>query len=229
MKVLLHGENTEQSRTEFINLKQQNRDTDIRDFTGKQLDETLLIQAVESDSLFSHATSVFIENLFSPLGKKTKTAGVYADIIKRADKQTTVVLWEPKALGKELITLLEPDISIRLFDYPKIIFSFLDALVPGNSKKALLLLEELLSTEPAELIWSMLVSRIRILMQIKDSILPERMSSWQVSRLTNQARLFTMNRLLDMHKNLLTLEYTLKQGASPYVTADNIQILVASL
>jgi len=229
MKVLLHGENTEQSRAEFVRLKEQCGKSDIRDFTGKQLDETSLTQAVASDSLFGTDTSIFIENLFSPLGKKVKTATQYADIIKNANKTFTIVLWETKGLGKEIINLLEPDVSIRLFDYPKIIFSFLDSLLPGGSKKSLMLLEELLLTEPPELVWSMLVSRIRVLIQMKDAVIPERMSSWQLSRLTNQARLFTMNKLLSMHKNLLTLEYSLKQGTSPYVTADNIQVLVASL
>lgn len=229
MKVLLHGENTEQSRAEFVRLKEQCSNSDIRDFTGKQLDETSLVQAVASDSLFGTDTSIFIENLFSPLGKKVKTAAQYADIIKNANKTFIIVLWESKGLGKETIHFLEPDVSIRLFDYPKIIFTFLDSIVPGGSKKSLALLEELLVTEPSELVWSMLVSRIRVLMQIKDKVIPERMSSWQLSRLTNQARLFTMNKLLSMHKNLLTSEYSLKQGISPYATADNIQVLLASL
>ncbi len=229
MKVILHGDNTENSRNEFIHLKTVHTKNDMRELIGKELDETLLTQAIESNSLFGDTTSIFIESLFSPLGKKIKLATVYAQILKSADPQTTIVLWEPKLLGKEILGLLEPEISARLFAYPKIIFSFLDSLQPSGSKKSLMLLEELLSTENAELVWSMVVARVRVLMQMKDNVIPERMSSWQASRLTNQARLFTMDKLLDMHKRLLTSEYQLKQGNAPYTTADNLQLFVASL
>jgi len=223
MKVLLHGDNTEASRDEFIHLKTAENTKEIREFTGKQLDETGLIQATESNSLFGDGITIFIENLFTPLGKKTKIAASYAAILKNADKQISIVLWESKELGKELLGLLEPEISVRLFAYPKIIFTFLDSLQPGGSKKSLVLLDELLSTEAVELIWSMLISRVRILIQMKDNVVPERMSSWQAARLTNQARLFTMDKLLNMHKTLLTTEYSLKSGSSPYTFSELIQ------
>jgi len=229
MKVVLHGENTEGSRNEFIRLKTSDAKQDKRELVGKELDETALTQAIESDSLFGDATSIYIENLFSPLGKKVKRAAAYADILKKADKQTTIVLWEPKVLGKEILGLLEPELSVRVFTYPKIVFSFLDSLQPGGSKKSLAILDELLSTEAAELVWSMLISRVRILMQMKDSVTPERMSSWQASRLTNQARLFTMDKLLTMHNTLLATEYSLKNGSSPYTTAELIQELIVQI
>ena len=229
MKVILHGDNTESSRNEFIHLKTVNAKKDIRELVGKELDETLLTQAIESNSLFGDTTSIFIESLFSPLGKKIKLATVYAQILKSADPQTTIVIWEPKPLGKEILGLLEPEISARLFAYPKIIFSFLDSLQPMGSKKSLMLLEELLSTENAELVWSMVISRVRVLIQMKDNVMPERMSSWQASRLTNQARLFTMDKLLDMHKTLLTTEYSLKNGSSPFTIAELIQQLIVQI
>lgn len=229
MKVILHGDNTEDSRNEFIHLKTANAEKDIRELVGKELDETLLTQAIESNSLFGDTTSIFIESLFSPLGKKIKLATVYAHILKSAHPKTTIVIWEPKPIGKEILGILEPEIPARLFAYPKIIFSFLDSLQPMGSKKSLNLLDELLSTENAELVWSMVSSRVRVLIQMKDNVLPERMSSWQASRLTNQTRLFTMDKLLDMHKTLLTSEYQRKQGNTPYTTADHLQVFVSSL
>jgi len=229
MKVVLYGENTEGSRNEFIHLKTTDAKKEIRALVGKELDETTLTQAIESNSLFGDTSSIFIENLFSPLGKKIKLAASYATILKNADKQTTIVLWESKNLGKEILGLLEPEISVRLFAYPKIIFSFLDSLQPGGCKKSLALLDELLSSEAAELIWSMLISRVRMLIQIKDNVISERMSSWQASRLTNQARLFTMDKLLNMHKTLLTTEYSLKNGTSPYTFTELIQQLIVQI
>ncbi len=229
MKVILHGDNTESSRNEFIHLKTSDKKGELRELIGRDVDETALKQAVESNSLFGGGASIFIENLFSPLGRKIKLATTYANILKTADAETTIVIWESKALGKEILGLVAPEISERLFAYPKIIFSFLDSMQPNGAKKSLTLLDELLSTESPELVWSMLISRIRMLIQIKDSVVPERMSPWQLSRLTNQSRLFTMDKLLDMHKTVQTMEYMLKNGSSPYTFSELIQQLIVQI
>lgn len=229
MKLLLHGEHIENSRNEFIRLKNADSTNEIRDLNGKQTDETALVQALESNSLFSAQVVVCIENLFSPLGKKTKTAERFASAIKNADSNMTILLWEQKEIGKEILSLLEPSVSVRLFAYPKVIFSFLDSLRPGNAKQTLELLDELLATEHEALVWSMTVSRIRVLVEIKDNVPPERMSSWQLSRLTNQARSFTMNKLLDMYTSFLNMEYSFKNGTSPYSLADGIRQIVVSV
>ncbi len=229
MKILLHGEHIEGSREEYIRLKTSFGSKEIRELNGRQIDEATLIQAVQSNSLFGEGSIVCIEQLFGTLGKKAKQAAIYATIIKEADPTATILLWEQKEIGKEILTLLGPSVSARLFAYPKIIFSFLDSIKPDGIKQSLLYMDELLVTEPAELVWSMLISRIRTLIQIKDGITPDKMSAWQLGRLTNQARLFTMNKLLDMHKNLLTMEYTLKNGTSPFTMPESIKQFVLSV
>jgi len=229
MKLLLHGDHIEASRQEYIRLKTSHVGKEIRELNGKEINETLLTQAVESSSLFGDQTVVCVENLFSPLGKKAKTARGYADIIKHADTASTIIFWEPKAIGKEILGMLEPDVSIRLFDFPKIIFSFLDSIRPNNTKQTIEIFAELLLTEAPELVWNMLISRIRILIQILDNVVPDRMSSWQLSRLTKQVRAFTMDKLLDMYKNMLQMEYNLKNGNSPFTMAETIKQIILSL
>lgn len=229
MKLLLHGENIEGSRAEYIRLKTSFGQKEIRELNGRQMDESALIQAVQSNSLFGEGSIMCIEQLFGPLGKKAKQAAIYANIIKEADPTATILLWEQKEIGKEILGLLGNDVPARLFAYPKIIFSFLDSLKPDNTKQSLQYTDDLLMSEPAELIWSMLISRVRVLIQVKDNATPERMNAWQLGRLTNQARLFTMIKLLDMHKNLLTMEYSLKNGSSPFTMAESIKQFVLSI
>ncbi|MFH0749551.1 MAG: hypothetical protein V1917_01380 [Candidatus Gottesmanbacteria bacterium] len=229
MKLLLHGEHIEASREEYIRLKLSFGAKEIRELNGRQMDESILIQAVQSNSLFSEGTVVCIEQLFGPLGKKAKQAAVYATIIKEADPSSTILLWEQKEIGKEILALLGNDVPSRLFSYPKIIFSFLDSLKPEGAKQTLSFLDELLLTEPAELVWSMTISRVRVLIQVKDDASPVRVSPWQLGRLTNQARLFTMDKLLHMHKTLLTMEYSFKNGSSPFTMPENIKQLVLSI
>lgn len=229
MKILFHGDHIEKSREEYIRLKTSFSSKEIREVNGKGIDVANLIQAIQSDSLFANGSIVCIEQLFGPLGRKVKQASVYATMLNEADPSSTILLWEQKELGKDILTLLGSDITPRLFSYPKIIFTFLDSLKPHNAKQSLLLLEELLLNEASELAWSMIITRVRTLIEIKDNVPLDHMSSWQKNRLTNQARLFTMERLLTMHTTLLTMEYALKNGSSPYALSDDIKQFIVSI
>jgi len=100
MITLLHGENTEASRAELLRLKSTYTDAEIREIDGRGLDEAMLIQALESKSLFSQSTVVIIENLFGKLGRKIKLIEALASILKKSGNSTTIILWENKEVGK---------------------------------------------------------------------------------------------------------------------------------
>lgn len=216
MRILFHGDNIEYSRQEFILYKEKFQNQEIRNIDGRNITDTALIQAIQSESLFGTNLVVCIDNLFSFLGKKAKVAEIYAEILKTTSQDTTVMLWESKELGKDILSKLEDDMRVRLFTFPKVVFSFLDGIQPGNTQKVLHNLLETLQTEPIELIWSMVITRIRMLLQIKEHAAPERISSWQLSRLTNQCRSFTMDKLLDMHTKLQQAESSFKHGTTPF-------------
>ena len=228
MIILFHGDDIESSRTAFQEYITKNAKGDIRRLDGKHIDETALIQSLESHALFAEQQCTIIENFFSPLGsRKTKKAEQYAGHFASVPKEQIVILWEPKELGKELLGLLPKDSIATVFSYPKIIFTFLDSLKPGNTQSSLGYLSQLTKTEPIERIWSMVVTRIRQLMECKDGVMPDKTSPWQQSRLTNQARLFTIDKLVQMHTQLRKSEYTLKNGMTPFQLTDLLeQILI---
>ena len=62
----------------------------------------------------------------------------------------------------------------------------------------------------------MIVRRVRQLILLRDTVIPEGLSGWQLTRLTRQAKLFTMDRLLTMYKKLLEMEFSIKNGSSPF-------------
>ncbi len=206
MITLLHGDNIEASRSEFIRMKAAAKDKDIRTFDGRTIDAASLTQGLESRSMFGGETVVFIENLFGKLGRKTKLIEQLAAII--GDSASDVVVWEDKEMGTTVLKNLGKA-TVRLFKIPSIIFQFLDTL-------SLPTYQQLVQTEPPELVFSMLTRRIRQLIQLRDGVTPEGMQGWQISRLTRQAKLFTMERLLAMYKKLLDIEYSIKSGSSPF-------------
>jgi DNA polymerase III delta subunit len=219
MITLLHGTYIEASRKEFIRLKDEAKAKDVRVLDGRTLDAAALTQAVESNSLFGGDTMVFIENLFGKLGRKIKLIESLATIINNSSAD--IVLWEDKEVGATVLKNLSKA-KVNIFKTPAIIFQFLDA---PTLKTYCLLIQQ----EAPELVQAMLVRRIRQLIQLRDHVTPEGLTGWQLSRLTRQANLFTMDRLLAMYKKLLDIEFSVKNGSSPFTTAQHIEQFLLDL
>lgn len=227
MIIVLHGDNVETSRIELNRLKSEARGKEIRQLSGRQLDADVLVQALEAHSIFGGETFVIIENLFGKLGRKTKLIAELAEIINRAN-DTAVVLWEDRELGPAVLKNLGKP-QVKLFKYPVLIFQFLDNLKPGNSKYIIPLFQKLVAAEPPEIIFSMIVRRFHQLIELADGVTPEGLAPWQASRLTTQAKSFTMDKLVAMHKRLLAIEYSTKTGASPFNLSQQIEMFLISL
>ncbi len=219
MIILLHGNYSELSRKEFIRLKEEAKAKDIRVLDGRTIDAASLTQAIESNSMFGGDTIVFIENLFGKLGRKIKLIESLTAIINGSSAD--IVLWEDKEVGATVLKNL-PKAKITLFKIPTGIFQLLDGIVPDSSIRTL-------PPEPPELIFSMIVKRIRQLIQLHDGVVPAGLQGWQASRLTRQAKLFTMNKLLTMYKKLLDMEYSFKNGSSPFTTSQHIEQFLLDL
>ena len=216
MITLLHGEYIEASRSELRRLIERAKSTsEIRQLDGGSLDEASLAQAIESLSLFGTPTLVVIERLFAKLGRQQKRIASIAAFIQQSVKDNDIVLWEDKELSAGTVKQLGPGANVRLFKLPMLIFHFLDNLRPGNAKNSLVIYQQLIATEPAELVFSMLAGRVRQLIQLQDNVTPARLAPWQATRLTLQAKSFTMDKLLAMYKKLHDIEVSIKTGVSP--------------
>jgi hypothetical protein len=219
MITLLHGNYSEASRKEYIRLKSEAKGKEIRALDGKTLDPAALTQALESNSLFGGDTIVFIENLFGKLGRKVKLIESLSVILNNSSAD--IVLWEDKELGVTVLKNL-PKAKVTAFKIPSSIFQFLDGIVPDAKMPVL-------PSEPAELVFAMLVRRVRQLIQIKDTVTPEGMQGWQAARLTRQAKLFTMERLVGLYKTLLDCEYATKNGSAPFTMSQYIEQILVDL
>ncbi len=219
MITLIHGDQTDASRAEFVRLKDASKDKETRFLDGRTVDAAALTQAIESVSMFGGETVVFVENLFGKLGRKTKLIEELSAILRGSSAD--VFLWEDKEVGVTVVKSLGKA-EIKLFKTPPIIFQFLDTL-------SLPVYERLVETEAPELVFSMLTRRLRYLIQIQGGVTPEGMQGWQASRLTRQAKLFTMDKLVSMYKKLLEIEYSIKSGASPFTLSQLTEQFIIGL
>lgn len=227
MITLLHGDYVDASRKALQNIKDASKEKDIRVIDGKNVDDTTLIQAIESSSLFGGSTIIIIEQLFGKLGKQLKRSQAFASILQKNAKENEIILWEDKKLGPGTIKLLGDHVSIREFALPVLIFKFLDTFRPANPTALLDIYKQLIASEPAELVFTMLVRRVRQLIQIADHTIPEKLSPWQIDRLTMQSKSFTMKQLIDIYKTLHAMEVQSRTSDSPFTLSQQLELFIA--
>lgn len=231
MLILLHGDHIVASRAELVRRMEEARKAgkEIRQLDGNAIDSSGLTQALESSSLFGGTVLVVIEGLLTKLGKKEKQAIQLTDIIKQSAETTDIILWEGKEIGKTLTGLLGTKVSVQLFKTPVVIFKLLDGVAPGRAVALLPMLQEALSIDVAELIFTLLVRRVRQLIQLHDNVTPEGLQGWQAGRLTSQAKSFTMDKLLSMEKKLLEIDISIKGGSSPFPLAQQLELFLIDI
>ena len=231
MLILLHGDHTVASRLELTRRIEEAKkhEKEVRLLDGKTSDALTLTQAVESFSLFGGTVLVVIEGLLTKLGKKEKQVTPLTDILKRSADTTDIILWEGKEIGKTLTALLGSKASVQLFKTPVVIFQLLDGLAPGKAASLVSLFRQTLVRDAAELMFALLVRRIRQLIQLRGGVTPEGLQGWQAGRLTSQAKLFTMDRLLAMEKQLLAIDVSIKTGSSPFSLTQHLELFFIDL
>lgn len=137
---ILHGDNQIASR-EALNLSKK----DALVINDLSLDA--IRQAVESESLFGNINQVIIENIFSSRPSNGKKQIIEYLL---ANQKEDILIWESKDVTAQLREF-SPQI-IKVFAFPKYIFSFLDRpTIPG--------LHQVLQTMPPEQIFASLATR----------------------------------------------------------------------
>jgi len=227
MLTILHGDYTEASRAELTRQIHAAKDCDVRTLSGN-VTANDLTQALESSSLFGGDTLVVLENIFTRLGKKQRQAEEFAAIVRNAPAETKVLIWESKELSAAAVKRLGKA-GVRLFKMPAVIFKLLDSLAPDSAALTLGYLTTLIRTEPPEIIYAMVLRRIRLLMQIVDRADVDRLAPWQLARLTRQADLFTMDQLLRLHDSLYTMDIAIKTGATPFSLTQHLEQFLISV
>ena len=229
MLYLLHGDDTEQSRNALALKKQKARAKEVREINGKHLDENMLVQALESTSLFGVDVFIIIERYLSYAKKREKSYPRIIERILQASLDNDIVLYEEKEIDASTIRKLGKNTVVTLYKTPVVMFQFLDTLAPGTAKQSLALLAKTVAKEPAEVVFSVLVKRVRQLMERKDGLMPAGISPWQEARLTNQARQFTMEQLITMHEHLLNADIAVKSGSTPFTPTQLLEQIILSL
>lgn len=138
----------------------------------------------------------------------------------------TVVIHHNDFLGKTILESFPKGVKLEEFKLPRLIFDFLDSFYPGNSKRTLTLLHEVLKKELPEFVFALLARHLRDLYWAKtDSPLP--VPSWRAQKLKNQAAKFSNEELKNIIKSLS--ETDIKVKTSQAELASSLDLLTITL
>jgi len=225
--LVIHGDNLLASRqklAEEINFFSAQPGAEIIELNGNNLGLTDLIQAVESGTLFGNKRLIVIEKLFSGKSKDRQKTFAY---LKKITQE--VIVWEDREIDGRTLTTFKT--KILLFTIPSSLFQLLDSFFPGNYRISLLLLHKTLQTEAAELIFFMLVRHIKNLiiaqdpLSVKDLKIPE----WRLKKQISQARMFGLEKLIKIYKDLLLIEWSIKNGKTKLSLRAQLDLFFASI
>ncbi len=213
MITIIHGEDTASSRLHFHEFK--NKYPEGKVIQGDDISLTDLTQTFSGGDLFTNEKSVFIENFLSKR-KQSGDFGTLLQVIKDKTLEHTIVLWEGKELDKKTLALF-PHATIKNHALPQTLFLFLDQIKPGNGQQLIKSLYKTLETVEVEMIYYMMIRHVRILLALKDEGEEKidevrRLAPWQLQKLQRQARLFSVNQLIQLHSSLFNIDKRVKTG-----------------
>jgi len=234
MLYLLYGDNKTASRERRISLMNEYRDkkAEIEVLEGKNIDVGRLKEILAARSLFGQEKVVFIDNLLSGLkilprkAAKNELISYLADL----DKEVDLVLWEGKQINKSILSSVA-NFKTEVFKIPNIMFSFLDGL-GFDKEKSWEKWQKLLTGSSEEFVFLMIIRQVRFLYLSKfDKLLSgpsdfKRLAGWQVSKLTRQAKLFSINELAILYRKCLKIDMEIKTGASALGLKSELEKLI---
>src|SRR5262245_12828796 len=132
--LILHGDNQPASRQYFLDHKTTYKSThQLIELAGDTLTIAELTPLLQTNSLWGQANSIFMTTVFSsrPSDRKKQLVA----FLHQQPATTLVTIWEPQDVSPALKTF--PSSTIKKFDLPKHIFTFLDTLSVSTLHQAL--------------------------------------------------------------------------------------------
>ncbi len=171
--------------------------------------------------LFGTNRLFIIENFFY-LGlvraKPTKPMEGLITLVKGAIEHLPLLFIEPdEKKVKHYKTFLKDSPSTG-FTLPKYLFTFLDAIKPGSLKTTHTLYERALQENAAELLFYFMKRRVRDLINAQAGTFGNSTAPWQRGKLSQQAKAWRPEKLVQFYKALFTIEEGIKGGRVPYNT-----------
>ena len=217
--IVLHGEDIVKS---YERLKRFTEAARSRSWEVANLDESMstVEENLSSPSLFG-TDRFFILRDIRKLGKKEIE---WLDK-KYADLSGTLIIYHEGEIGQTFLKSLPKEIKVEEYKIPKIIWSFLEHLYPGNSNNAVKEFHQVIEREAPEFVFSLIAKQFRDLYWIKTDPSEIQYQSWRIAKLKRQASMFTSGELKELISLLADIDIAVKTSKSDLVSALDLMIV----
>jgi len=221
---ILHGDNQFRSRQKLGNLidEWRTKGADLSRLDAKRMTRSELENTLAQTSLFGTEKLIVIEGLFSLPRSKNKD-----ELVELALKsELPLIIWEPKSITPAQLKKLSGQ-NIENFKLSSSLFKWLESLRGDrqNQSQSHQLFQDAIDKEGEWICMSMLTRQIRLLIQAKDGG-QIKAPPFVISKLKNQTQTFSLAKLLDFHRNLLTIDLNQKTGVSSNSLTQELDILL---
>ena len=218
--LIIHGDDIKRSyeylQQSLNNFRLQN--VDIYSHNYSDLELTSFRQEIDSNNLFSNKKVIVINGLVS-----TNKSKIKEDLIKiiNNQKDAEIILYESKELTPTALKAF-PGSRNEIFKVNPIIFKLMDSIRPGYQKGIYNLYKQTIDSgiEP-EYVFAMLVRQVRLLIQVKTNPNTVRLAPFAKRLFQTQAAYFDLDKLIDLHHQLYSIDKKIKTGNSS-VEMDNL-------
>jgi DNA polymerase III delta subunit len=226
MTIILHGENTIKSREKLVQIISDlkiNKKSVTR-LEAKKLDLANLEEELAKSSLFGEDETIVIEEIHSLPRSKKKDSLI--QLLSNTDRD--IVLWEKRNLTPTMLKKF-PQARTEIFKISNTLFSWLDIFHPKTpAQKNLESLDKAIKSNGDYMCFVMLIRQIGLLIHVKDGGRPAG-PPFMVSKIKKQASYFSMEKLLDIHRDLFEIDRKMKSSQSFMSMKQELDILSANL
>lgn len=226
--LLFHGDNQIASRKALLSHIDSIRDqfSRVLFYPASELNLPELHSILGAVDLFNQQNISVIEELHS-LPVSTKKSALIS-ILSQNTAAKHVILWEKKVLtAKQLSTL--GDIQAQFFKTSRIVYRWLEAIVPNtNLVSTLQLQKDAIQQDGAEHCFALLAIQVRQLLLAKTQGTVSGPSFAQ-AKIRSQAQKFSLQQLLDLHRQLLAIDVQQKNGKAPLPLKERLDQLIIEL
>jgi len=224
MLKIICGQNTIEAYKSFLDEKKQLRKLgfEIIEIDPQKFEE-IISWKKDNLLLFSQKKAFFTRNLNKKINKKNERQ---KKIIEKIIKDESFILIDfEEGLEKRDLKITDKKTEIKEFKLPLSIFNLLDNLYPKNLNSFIKNFNLLTKEIDEELIFYMIIKRVRQLLQIKFDQKIENVQSWQLKRLIFQAKIWSQEKLIKLYQSLFTIEKNMKTGNTPFDLKKSLELL----
>lgn len=224
MLTIICGEDSISSRNYFTDqqklLKEKNFEIVNIDYHEVlELDET----GSSERSLFASKRAYFTQSLNKKVFKKMSDRNEKKIKAIIASKEIQVFDWEEETSSRDLKSI--KGIIVKEFKPSQNIFKLLDSCYPGNLKTFVNSLNILSESTEDIFIFIMLARHMRNILSVKMGEKIPKLMSWQIAKLSNQAKYWRLENLINFYQGLHRIDVNSKTNGTPFSVKKSIEIL----